>query len=115
MEQRPDGAVRRAARRTLRVLNGELQQIAYNLQRVESVGWPGVVQIEVTNQCPVACQMCQRTHSLQRRLGVMRVVVFRSIIDQAVRSTSRVRLRHFGDSVLLPALGECIRYAAERG
>ncbi len=115
MELRSDTPLQGMVRRPLRILNRELQQIAYNWQRDEAAGWPVVYQIELTNHCPMTCQMCPRTHSMHRPHGFMSLELFRSIIDQAVRSTPHVFLHHFGDSLLHPALGECIRYASERG
>jgi radical SAM protein with 4Fe4S-binding SPASM domain len=110
-----DSRIERARRGLLRVLNGERQQLAYNWQRIDAAGWPVVFQIELTNHCPMTCQMCPRTHSMERPLGFMDAALFRRIVDQAARSTSRVFLHHFGDSLLHPGIGNCIRYGAERG
>jgi len=52
---------------------------------------------------------------MQRPLGFMDPALFRSIVKQGARSTSRIFLHHFGESLLHPALGDCIRYAAEHG
>lgn len=99
----------------LRVLNREVQQFAYNRQWLPSVGKPVVFQVELTNHCPMTCEMCPRTHLMERPLGFMEQALYRRIIDQATQSTSRVFLHHFGESLLHPELGEFISYARERG
>jgi len=76
---------------------------------------PVVFQLELTNHCPMTCQMCPRTHRMTRPLGYMEPALYRRIVDQAGRTTSRMFLHHFGDSLLHPQLGELIRYAGERG
>src|SRR5690606_33498241 len=98
-----------------RRLNAELLELAYNWQWIRSVGKPVVFQIELTNHCPMTCQMCPRTHAMTRPLGYMSEETFRAIIDQAAPGTGDVLLHHFGDSLLHPQIGEFIRYATEKG
>jgi radical SAM protein with 4Fe4S-binding SPASM domain len=45
----------------------------------------------------------------------MEQTLYHRIIDEAARTTSRVFLHHFGESLLHPKLGEFIGYAKERG
>lgn len=97
-----------------RSLNRELQQLSYDRQWIGAVGRPVVFQIEVTNRCPMQCEMCPRTHAMTRQLGFMDAPVYRRIIDEAAATTSRVFLHHFGDSLLHPELGAFIRYAEDR-
>jgi radical SAM protein with 4Fe4S-binding SPASM domain len=98
-----------------RKLNREILQFAYNWQIIRPVGKPVVFQIELTNHCPMTCQMCPRTHAMERPLGYMSAETFRRIIDQATQGTSGVFMHHFGDSLLHPELRELIRYATDRG
>lgn len=98
-----------------RRLNREALQFAYNWQITRPVGKPVVFQIELTNHCPMTCQMCPRTHAMERPLGYMSQEVFHQIIDQAAQGTSDVFMHHFGDSLLHPQLGELIRYATDHG
>lgn len=102
-------------RRLLRRANRELQQLSYNRQRVAAVGKPVVFQIELTNHCPMTCQMCPRTHAMQRPLGYMERSVYERVVDEAAASTSRVFLHHFGESLLHPDLGPLAAYASARG
>lgn len=99
---------------TRRCLNEELQQFAYNLQLLKPVGKPMVYQVELTNNCPMTCTMCPRTHSMDRSIGDMSLGLFRKIVDEAATSTSRCYLHHFGDSLLHPHLGEVIGEASKR-
>jgi MoaA/NifB/PqqE/SkfB family radical SAM enzyme len=95
-------------------MNMEVLELAYNWQWKRSVGRPVVFQVELTNHCPMTCQMCPRTHAMSRPLGYMPVEMFERIVDQAAAGTSAVFLHHFGDSLLHPQLGECIKAAAAR-
>lgn len=104
--------LRRSLRRTL---NSELLQSSYNRQWTGAVGKPVVFQIELTNHCPMTCQMCPRTHSMRRPLGYMDFDIVRRVIDEIAGTTSAVFLHHFGDSLLHPELGEFVGYAARRG
>ena len=74
-----------------------------------------VFQIELTNECPMTCQMCPRTTDMTRPIGFMPENLFRKIIDEAAGSTSKVFLHHFGESLLHPNLGEYIQYARKKG
>lgn len=105
-----------AARRTVaRALNHERNQWSYNRQRIAGAGHPAVFQIELTNHCPMRCEMCPRTHRMQRPLGYMSWEVYERIIDQACDTTSKVFLHHFGDSLMHPEIGNYIAYARAHG
>ncbi len=105
-----DGGVLAAKRR----MNQELQQLSYNLQTTRPVGKPVVFQVELTNDCPMTCTMCPRTHSMQRSIGHMSPAIFNRILAEAAGSTSRFYLHHFGDSLLHPDLGYFIGEATRR-
>ncbi len=111
----PRGGPQRAIVGARRRLNKELQQLAYNWQLIQPVGRPVVLQIELTNKCPMTCQMCPRTHSMTRSIGNMSRDVYLRILDEAATSTSRLFLHHFGDSLVHPELGDFIAEAARRG
>jgi radical SAM protein with 4Fe4S-binding SPASM domain len=97
-----------------RIINHELNQFAYNLQRIDPLGNPEVYQIELTNHCPMACVMCPRTNRMTRELGYIDESLFNCIIDEASEFSSRIFFHHFGDSLMHPKLGEFIRYANQR-
>lgn len=71
-------------------------------------------QAELTNNCPMTCQMCPRTHAMSRTLGNMDFELYRSLIDDAAAGTAKLFLHHFGDSLLHPELGRFIRHARDR-
>lgn len=98
-----------------RTINNEVLQFGYNSQRIRPAGKPVVFQVELTNHCPMTCQMCPRTHSMQRPLGYMSEDIFRRIVDQAAPGTADMFLHHFGDSLVHPQIGDFIGYASRRG
>lgn len=106
---------RRVATTMRRRYNKELQQLAYNLQLLRGTGRPVVFQLELTNKCPMTCQMCPRTHSMDRSLGHMSRELYTKILDEAALTTSDLFLHHFGDSLLHPELGDFIDEATRRG
>ncbi|WP_300607433.1 radical SAM/SPASM domain-containing protein [Trebonia sp.] len=98
-----------------RCLNQELQQFSYNLQTIRPVGRPVVFQVELTNNCPMTCTMCPRTHSMERSIGNMSRELYHKILDEAAGSTSRFYMHHFGDSLVHPDLGHFVGEATRRG
>lgn len=98
-----------------RWLNRELQQLSYTTQVVRPVGRPVVFQVELTNRCPMTCQMCPRTHSMNRPLGYMSRETFLRVLDEAERTTSALFLHHFGDSLIHPDLAFFLDEARRRG
>src|SRR5579859_5427243 len=98
-----------------RCLNEELQQFSYNMQTIRPVGRPVVFQVELTNNCPMTCTMCPRTHSMERPLGNMSRELYLKIVNEASASTSRFFMHHFGDSLVHPDLGYFIGEATRRG
>jgi radical SAM protein with 4Fe4S-binding SPASM domain len=101
--------------RLKRMVARERNHWAYNRQQIDPPGRPAVFQVELTNHCPMRCEMCPRTHRMSRPLGYMARAVYERIIDQAAGSTSKVFLHHFGDSLVHPEIGPYIAYAASRG
>lgn len=77
--------------------------------------------IELTNECPMKCVMCARTHGMTRDIGYMDFGLFQRVIDEYVRvspKSARSRelwLHHFGESLTHPAFDTFIRYASDRG
>lgn len=98
-----------------RSLNNELLHFAYNRQWIKAVGKPVVFQVELTNNCPMTCQMCPRTHAMTRPLGNMSFSVYEKLIDDASKSTSKLFLHHFGDSLMHPDIGKFIGHGVKRG
>lgn len=91
--------------------NSELNQFLYNRQSLATPGQPEVFQIELTNNCPMACIMCPRTETMSRSLGYMDEELFERIVAEISPCSSKVFLHHFGDSLVHPKIGEYIRLA----
>src|SRR4051812_13004079 len=89
-----------------RVVHSERNAWAYNRQSDDPPAPPAVFQVELTNHCPMRCEMCPRTHRMSRPLGYMDRAVYERIIDHATCSTSKLFLHHFGDSLMHPDVGE---------
>ena len=82
-----------------RCLNNELQQFAYNLQLPAPLGVLSFFRWELTNNCPMTCSMCPRTHSMERAIGNMSRDVFGKIVAEVACSTAGFYLHHFGGSL----------------
>ena len=81
----------------------------------------GIYNIELTNKCPMKCVMCPRTNNMTRPQGFMDYRLFQRAVDElALANPSFARehviwLHHFGESLLHPRFGDCIRYASSKG
>jgi radical SAM protein with 4Fe4S-binding SPASM domain len=81
----------------------------------------GLYNIELTNKCPMKCVMCPRTKNMTRPQGFMDYRLFQRAIDELASANPSfarehvVWLHHFGESLLHPRFGDCIRYAASKG
>lgn len=81
----------------------------------------GIYNIELTNKCPMKCVMCPRTNNMTRSQGFIDYELYQRVIDELVAANSEyvdnrlVWLHHFGESLLHPRFGDCIRYAESKG
>ena len=81
----------------------------------------GLYNIELTNRCPMRCVMCPRTKNMTRPQGFMDYRLFQRAIDELASANPSfagehvVWLHHFGESLLHPRFGDCIRYASSKG
>ena len=77
--------------------------------------------IELTNHCIMKCVMCPRTNNMTRGRGYIDFELFRKAVDELTGSNPSFRdrdvlwLHHFGESLLHPEFGTCIRYASAKG
>jgi len=78
---------------------------------------PGIVDIELTNLCNLACGFCLRP-SMRRPGGVMDINVFKRVIDELAGfdfpEWGKVVLAGFGEPTLHPCFVEAAEYAASR-
>jgi DNA-dependent RNA polymerase auxiliary subunit epsilon len=79
-----------------------------------------VMQIEVSNECSLACAYCPHPSQIRAK-GIMKLDVFKKCIELVKRSQNPeiegrkfVHLNHFGEPLLNPMLPEFIRYASSQ-
>ncbi len=81
--------------------------------RVRSL--PVRLWIETSSACNLRCIMCPNKDFPAARKGVMRIELFKKIIDEARHFAHDVYLHHRGEPLLNPALFDMIRYAGAAG
>ncbi len=80
-----------------------------------------IIDIELTNKCPMSCVMCPRTNNMMREQGLMDFKLFKKIVDEyvavnpAVATGCDIFLHHFGESLAHPEFGRFVRYASSLG
>jgi radical SAM protein with 4Fe4S-binding SPASM domain len=80
-----------------------------------------IVNLELTNKCPMKCIMCPRTYKMTRVQGFMDFKVFKKIIDEIwdidapFIHKDGFWLHHFGESLLHPEFDKMIRYCSDKG
>jgi radical SAM protein with 4Fe4S-binding SPASM domain len=85
-------------------------------RRAERVGsLPIRLWIETASVCNLRCVMCPNKTYPAGRKGVMRLDLFKKIIDEARHFANDVYLHHRGEPLLNPALFEMIGYARAAG
>jgi radical SAM protein with 4Fe4S-binding SPASM domain len=78
-----------------------------------------IFNIELTNHCIMKCVMCPRTNNMTRGLGYINFDLYKKAIDEVIEcnpsltGTDVLWLHHFGESLLHPEFGACIRYASD--
>ena len=86
------------------------------LRRSETVAQlPTRVWIEPTPSCNFSCGHCPNGMETRFPTGLMRMELFRSIVDQLEGATQEVNLFHRGESLIHPDLAEMVAYCAARG
>lgn len=79
-----------------------------------------IFNIELTNHCIMKCVMCPRTNNMTRELGYISLDLYKKAVDELLEcnpnliGTDTLWLHHFGESLLHPQFGACIRYASEK-
>lgn len=78
-------------------------------------GLPIRIWIETASVCNLRCVMCPNKDYPAARKGVMRLELFKKIIDEARHFANDIYLHHRGEPLLNPALFDMIRYARSAG
>jgi MoaA/NifB/PqqE/SkfB family radical SAM enzyme len=78
---------------------------------------PTIIVIDVTNVCNLRCPVCPVTIAMTRKHGLMKMPVFRRIIDDFRDQTAKpaIYFNFSGEPTLNPALPEFIAYAHRHG
>ena len=81
----------------------------------------GILNLELTNKCPMRCVMCARTNNMKREQGLMDFETFKAVIDEYVAANPEraakedTWLHHFGESLVHPDFARFVRYAVDQG
>jgi radical SAM protein with 4Fe4S-binding SPASM domain len=91
-------------------------QLIGKMRRIHQSDFPDMIPIDNISSCNLRCSMCGHK-GMSRKPGVMRVDLFRQIIDEiSVESRdTKIWMTFFGEAALLKDMPERIRYAKERG
>jgi len=75
------------------------------------------LDIELTSQCNLKCEMCWQNGLLQEaKQGMMKFEVFKKVIDEGIPlGLTAIKLQSRGESTLHPQLARYSRYAKEAG
>ena len=79
-----------------------------------------IFNIELTNHCIMNCVMCPRTNNMTRERGYISLDLYKKAVDELLEcnpgliDTDILWLHHFGESLLHPEFGVCIRYASDK-
>lgn len=96
----------------------EIQDINMQLYKNKSITSfrPTVIWIEPTALCNLKCIMCPHEgDGLQRKKDLMKMDLYKKIIDEVKEWRPVLKLFHTGESLIHPKLGEMIKYAKESG
>jgi radical SAM protein with 4Fe4S-binding SPASM domain len=74
------------------------------------------LDIELTNQCNLRCEMCWHFELLEDQKGFMDFALFKKIIDEGVcEGVKAIKLQSRGEAMLHPKINEAIVYAKQKG
>lgn len=88
---------------------------AYRMRRESLPYMPLRLWIESASCCNLRCIMCPNKDVAASQKGVMRLELFRKIIDEIRASAHDIYLHHRGEPLLNPALFDMIQYAKNAG
>ena len=88
---------------------------AYLARRGEVAQLPTRVWLEPTPSCNLSCGHCPNGMNTKFPTGLMKMDLFRSIVDQLDGATEEVNLFHRGEPLIHPDLPEMVEYCSARG
>jgi radical SAM protein with 4Fe4S-binding SPASM domain len=88
---------------------------AYRNKRLETNGYPSIINIESTSLCNLKCPMCNRERGITRKLGNMDLDVYKALIDDIAGQTELAVLHNGGEPLINKNIFEMIEYATQKG
>jgi len=78
---------------------------------------PKVIVVEPTNMCNLRCPVCPTHFAMKRERGMMKLRLFRQIIDEfgPLPKKPEIQFRMSGEPLLHPEIAELVRYAGTKG
>jgi len=78
------------------------------------VGFPYIVDIELTNYCNLDCLFCGQ-QTMARPRGFMSQKIFKKIVDECSKHKTSIRIIRWGEPFLHPQIIDFCRYAKFKG
>ena len=81
-----------------------------------SSSFPTHLEVEAASKCQMRCPMCYTTYMKDHFKGIMKMDLFKKIIDEAAaNNTYSIKLSWRGEPLLNPYLVEMVKYAKLKG
>ncbi len=78
---------------------------------------PTIIIVDVTNSCNLRCPVCPVTFAMQRKRGMLKLSVFKSIVDdfRGAKNKPAMYFSFSGEPTMNKALPEMVAYSHENG
>lgn len=81
-----------------------------------SSSFPTHLEVEAASKCQMRCPMCYTTYMKNHFKGIMKMDLYKKIIDEAAdNNTYSIKLSWRGEPLLNPNLVEMVKYAKKKG
>ncbi len=92
--------------------NNGLRQMRSQAPAQRVPGYPGIVWLDVTEDCNMHCVMCRETPGPRGR--VMPLELFQRMVDETCHSTVCYSLFNYGEPLMLPNLPDYVEYVFQK-
>ena len=83
---------------------------------LQSASFPTHLEVEAASKCQMKCPMCWTTYMKEDLKGIMKMDLYKKIIDEAsANNTFSIKLSWRGEPMLNPNLMEMIKHAKKKG